>query len=208
MIAVRNRLEGREMVDLSKISRADVLRGLTSEDLTELGAIAAVQEFERRDRLFERGAEATTLYLATSGRYALTVELRSFDGQVEMAVEELGALDAFGWSSLVAPRTSIYSGYCTEDGAAVAFPRQELEALMTSNRRLGEELLRNLNELIGNRLRVLQQLWLEEVSQSSARVQHWSHSELSTQWATAMSPSGSRSVGLWRRRTSHSSTDV
>ncbi|MBW2286952.1 MAG: cyclic nucleotide-binding domain-containing protein [Deltaproteobacteria bacterium] len=174
------------MLDLSSIENADVLRGLTREDLAELGTIASEQEFKRKDRLFKRGEVANSLYIATRGRFALTVDVRSFDGNVEMAVEEQGALDAFGWSSLVEPRTSIYSGYCTEDGAAVEFPRESLNALMTSNRRLGEELLRNLNELIGNRVRVLQQLWLDEVSRSTARVLHWSHSELTTQWSIAM----------------------
>lgn len=196
------------MTDMTPIADAPLLRGLTKDDLTELGRIADAQTFERRDCLFRRGDEATTLYLATRGSFALTVELRAFDGHTEMAVEEMGALDAFGWSSLVPPRTSIYTGYCTEDGAAIVLPNKALEALMISNRRLGEELLRNLNELIGNRVRVLQQLWVDEVSRSSARVQHWSHSELTTQWATAMTPSGSRGLGRWRRRQSHFGSDV
>ena len=174
------------MLDLSSIGNADVLRGLTQEDLAELGSIANEQEFERKDLLFERGEAAENFYIATRGQFALTVNLRLFDRHVEMAVEEKGERDAFGWSSLVEPRTSIYSGYCTEDGAAVVLPREQLESLMVSNRRLGEEFLHNLNELIGTRVRVLQQLWLDEVSQSTARVLHWSHSELSTQWSTAM----------------------
>jgi CRP-like cAMP-binding protein len=174
------------MLDLSAIGNADILRGLTAEDLVQLGTIASEREFKRKDRLFERGEEAKEFYIATQGRFALTVAVRLFDRDIEMAVEEVGMPDAFGWSSLVEPRTSIYSGYCTEDGAAVVFPRQQLEALMLSNRRLGEEFLRNLNELIGTRVRVLQQLWLDEVSQSTARVVHWAHSELTEHWATAM----------------------
>jgi CRP-like cAMP-binding protein len=191
------------MVDLSTIANADVLHGLTSEDLAELGAIANTQEFERRDRLFKRGDRAETFYIATSGKFALTVDLRYFDGHVEMAVEDKAPLDAFGWSSLVEPRTSIYSGYCTEDGAVVAFPREPLEALMTNNRRLGEELLHNLNTLIGTRARALQQLWLDEVSQSTSRVLHWSHTELTTQWATAMGSSDAHPVTGWIRRHTH-----
>jgi len=191
------------MVDLSTIASAEALRGLTTDDLAELGAIASTQEFERRDRLFKRGDEAETFYIATRGRFSLTVDLRFFDGHVEMAVEEKAALDAFGWSSLVEPRTSIYSGYCMEDGAVVAFPRKPLEALMTSNRSLGEELMHNLNALIGARARALQQLWIDEVSQSTARVLHWSHTELSTQWATAMSPPNANRATGWIRRHTH-----
>jgi|GEM_PF-2667721 len=178
------------MSDLSSIAKADMLRGLTPEDLAELGTIAQEHQFKRKDRLFERGEEAQNFYIATRGEFSLTVAVRLFDNEVEMAVEEKGALDAFGWSSLVEPRTSIYSGYCTEDGAAVVFPRKQLEALMTSNRRLGEEFLHNLTELVGTRVRVLQQLWLDEVSQSTARVLHWSHSERTAHWASVMKQPG------------------
>lgn len=174
------------MLAMSSIGNAAVLRGLEQEDLAELIGIATEREFRRKDRLFERGQAAKCLYIATRGRFALTVAVRLFDDFLEMAVEEKGALDAFGWSSLVEPHTSIYSGYCIEDGAAVEIPREPLEALMARNRRLGEELLRNLNELIGTRVRVLQQLWLDEVSQSTARVVHWSHSSVTTHWASAM----------------------
>lgn len=188
------------MVDLSSIAEADILRGLTKEDLVELGAIACEQEFARRDCLFKRGEEAKTFYIATRGRFALTVAIRYFDRDAEMAIEEKDALDAFGWSSLVTPRTSIYSGYCMEDGAAVAFARDPLEALMTTHPDLGTKLLHNLNELIGARVRVLQNLWLDEVSQSMARVQHWTHTELTTQWSAAMKDPSSRPVLHWIRR--------
>lgn len=191
------------MVDLSSIAKADVLRELTREDLVELGAVGDEQEFQRRDYLFKRGEAAKTFYIATRGRFALTVALRLFDRYVEMAVEEKGALDAFGWSSLVEPRTSIYSGYCIEDGAAVAFPRDRLEALMTTNSRVGAKLLHNINELIGSRVRVLQNLWLDEVEQSMARVQHWTHTDLTTRWSAAMKEPSSRPVLRWFRRTKH-----
>ena len=191
------------MVDLSSIARADVLRELTREDLVELGAVGDEQEFQRRDYLFKRGEGAKTFYIATRGRFALTVALRLFDRYVEMAVEEKGALDAFGWSSLVEPRTSIYSGYCIEDGAAVAFPRDRLEALMTTNSRVGAKLLHNINELIGSRVRVLQNLWLDEVEQSMARVQHWTHTDLTTRWSAAMTEPSSRPVRRWFRRITH-----
>jgi CRP-like cAMP-binding protein len=192
------------MIDLSSIEQADVLRGLSKPDLAGLGAIASEEEFQRRDCLFERGQDAKTFYIATRGRFALVVPLRVLDRQESLAVEEKGALDAFGWSSLVKPRTSIYSCYCIEDGAAVAFPREELAALMRSNSRLGEEFLHSLNNLIGARVRVLQELWLDEVSQSMGRVQHWTHTDLSVQFSGAMTDPGSRGgVQSWIRKHMH-----
>ncbi len=179
------------MVDLSSIEKAEVLQGLAVADLADLGKIASEQEFQSGDRLFVRGEEANVLYIATRGRFALTVELRCFDGHEEVAIEEPKVLDAFGWSSLVAPHTSIYSGYCSEDGAVVAFPREQLEALMNANRHLGAELMHNLNQLIGGRVRALQKLWLDEVSQSMTRVKRLINSEGAVRWSAAMAGSHS-----------------
>lgn len=187
------------MFDLSSIEKADVLSGLTKEDVAELGTIAREQEYSPRDCLFERGKQADTFYIATRGRFALAVALRVFDDYTTMVVEEKEALDAFGWSSLVEPRTSIYSCFCIEAGTAIAFPRKQLEALMMSNRRLGEEFLHNLNELIGTRVRVMQELWLDEVSQSMARVQHWTHTELTNHLAAVMADPSSGRVRRWIR---------
>lgn len=189
-------------MDLSTLANAEILRGLTDEELAELGAIASEQDFERRDRLFTRGERAEAFYIATRGRFALTVSLRFFDSHTEIPIEELMPLDAFGWSSLVEPRTSIYSCYCLEDGAAVAFPTDRLEPLITTDWCLGAKLRRNLNELIGARVRVVQGLWLDEVSQSMSRMQHWFHTELTNRWSAAMTESGSSAnpVTHWFRR--------
>jgi len=75
---------------------------------------------------------------------------------------------------------------------------------MTTNSRLGEEFLHSLNNLIGARVRVLQELWLDEVSQSMARVQHWTHTDLSVQFSGAMTdPSSRGGVQSWIRKHMH-----
>jgi CRP-like cAMP-binding protein len=187
-------------MDLTSIESADILRELSKTDLGHLGEIAREEEFERGDCLFERGKEATTFYIATRGRFALTVGLRIFDDYSEMGIEELEALDAFGWSSLVEPRTSIYSCYCIEAGAAVTFAREPLETLMATHSDLGERLLHNLNRLIGARVRVMQDHWLDEVSLSMARVQHWTHTELTNRLSAARTEHGTHSPLRWFRR--------
>ncbi|MBW2713912.1 MAG: cyclic nucleotide-binding domain-containing protein [Deltaproteobacteria bacterium] len=194
------------MGDILSIEKADILRGLSKGDLAEISEIAEEQEFKCGERLFERGEEATTFYIATRGLFALTVELRVFDGTEEFALEEKGALDAFGWSALVEPRTSIYSGYCIEEGAVLAFSRKRLEALLMTNRRLGEEFQHNLNELIGTRARTLQEHWLEEISQSTARVRELSHTTVTAHWQAAMMGSQQPSpqpVRGWIRKHMH-----
>ena len=74
---------------------------------------------------------------------------------------------------------------------------------MTANPQLGEKLLHGLNNLIGARVRVLQELWLDEVSQSMARVQHWTQAELTAQFSSAMTEPSPRGVKSWIRRHMH-----
>ena len=112
----------------------------------------------------------------------LTVALRVLDGESELPIEELKPFDAFGWSALVEPHASIYSSWCTEGGEVVAFPGKELAERMAANPALGLVLSGNLNVLIGNRVRVLQKLWLEEVEQHMDRIRHWTRTEASRTW--------------------------
>jgi CRP-like cAMP-binding protein len=129
----------------------------------------------------------------------LTIQVRALDEPFEMPIEEKVAGEALGWSALVEPHRSIYSAYCTEDGSVVAFSRGDLEELLSSDPILGQHFLHNLNQLIGSRIRPLQQLWIEEIERSIERVEYWSHSKLSDEWADAVKPSRKR--GPLRRNT-------
>jgi CRP-like cAMP-binding protein len=184
------------MVDLARIRDARILEGLTASDLAALAAIAEREQVRRGERLFVRGEAAERFYIVENGGFALTVLLRALDDRVETVAEELGAGDAFGWSALVEPRRSIYSGYCTSDGTVVSFPGTALEALMATDEGLGFRLSVNLNRMIGTRVRVLQDLWIAEVEQSTSRVKFWSANEVSRRLTVAVHPP--RQHRTWR----------
>lgn len=176
------------MVDLSSIHEAAILNGFTEPDLEKLGAIAYEKETQKGEQLFSRGMNADTFYIVKQGRFSLTILLRVLDGETEAAIEEIVAGGALGWSALVEPHESIYSVYCTEDGSVVALPRGALEALMSSDEGLGHRFSRNLSELVGGRVRVIQDLLIQEIQQSMLRVSFWTHSKTSTDWQTAVRP--------------------
>ena len=184
------------MVDLAPIRDVRILEGLTDSDMAALAAIAERQQVRRGERLFVRGEVAERFYIVEDGGFALTVVLRALDDDVETAVEELGAGEAFGWSALVEPYRSIYSGYCTSDGTVVSFPGAALEALMATEPGLGFRLSINLQRLIGARVRVLQDLWIAEVEQSTSRVKFWSANDVSRRWMVAVQPP--RKHRTWR----------
>ena len=187
------------MADLSSIQHAVVFEGLGQTETRELESIARVEQAVKGGRLFRHGDAADTFYLVKDGRFALTIEMRALDDHFEIPIEEKVAGEALGWSALVEPHRSIYSAYCTQSGSVVAFSRGDLEELMSSDLNLGQRFWRNLNQLIGSRIRPLQQLWIEEVERSIARVNYWSHTKLSDEWADAIkSP---RKHNHWWRNT-------
>lgn len=174
------------MLDLSCIASAEILEGLSPSQLEKLGAIAFEQATLQGERLFARGEQAETFYIVKEGRYALTITLRALGADSEIAVEEKAPGEAFGWSALVEPHDSIYSGYCTEDGAVVTIPRSAMLELLDADDGLGRRFTANLTQLIGARARVLQDLWIEEVQRSMPRVRHWAEMDLSTRWLSAI----------------------
>jgi CRP-like cAMP-binding protein len=174
------------MIDFSSIREAAILNGLTERDLEKIGAIAHERETRKGDRLIARGMNADTFYIVKEGRFTLTILLRVLDGEVEAAIDEVGAGGALVWSALVAPHEAIYSVYCTEDGSVVALPGGDMEALMSSDDGFGHRIARNLSELVGSRVRALQDQWIEEIQQSMLRVSFWTHTKTSTDWESAI----------------------
>jgi CRP-like cAMP-binding protein len=174
------------MVDLSSVQNAAILEGLDPSHLGQLAAIANELNTRAGDRLFSRGQRADTFYIAKRGRFALALPLRVLGGQTDMAVEEKGSLDAFGWSSLVEPHESIYSAFCTFDGSVFTFPGSALKQLMATNDHLGQQLSANLNALIGARVRAVQDLWIDEVEHSISRVNYWTQNEMTNRLHSAV----------------------
>jgi CRP-like cAMP-binding protein len=176
------------MFDLSSLRGAAILQGLSESHLDQLGTIGREIEVQKGNRLISRGGDADQFYIVNRGRFALTITLRLFGERVEFAVDAKGAGDALGWSAVVAPNESIYSVYCMADGSVVAFPGEDLMKLVSEDAVLCHRFLCNLSELIGSRMRFLQDLWVAEVEKSTASVSYWTNSELTQAWLTAIKP--------------------
>lgn len=161
------------MFDLSAISNAPALQGLTSADLEKLSAVTSERAVARGDRLFGRGENADTFYIVKAGTIALTIPLRVGGEDIDTAIEEKSAGEALGWSALVEPYDSIYSAHCSADGSVIVLPRSAFLKLTAADPGLGYRFMTRLTALIGGRARVLQSLWVEEVEQSMSRVRYW-----------------------------------
>ncbi len=161
------------MYILSNLGSVPVFEGLNHSDLRALNEIAYERPCERGDRLITRGEYASHFFIIKEGRFVLTVMLSGGGRTVETTIEAKTSKEALGWSALVTPRNSIYSVYCVRPGHVIQFRRSDLEHLMSAKPALGYTLMRNITGLVGHRATVLQDLWLEEVEQSPARVKYW-----------------------------------
>lgn len=166
------------MYPLSSLGKIPVFEGLAASDLRALSEIAYERPCERGDRLIVRGELASHFFVIKEGRFVLTVMLSGAGRRVETTIETKTTNDALGWSALVAPRESIYSVYCVRPGRVIQFRRSDLEQIMSAKISLGYTLMRNMTALVGHRATVLQNLWLEEVEHSPARVKHWIQREV------------------------------
>jgi CRP-like cAMP-binding protein len=180
------------MIDLSTILNSPILNGLTPSDLEALGAIAREEKTVKGERLLNQGTDAKTLYVIQAGRFALTLAISAYGAEEEMVVEEKMAGDALGWSALVEPCVSVYSAYCTSDGSVAAFSVEELDQLMSSHPSFGHRFTANLAQLAGERVRVLQDLWVSEIEQTRERVNFWTGTEMSSRLVHAVDPGHER----------------
>ena len=181
------------MIDLSALGRSAMLEGLCDGDLHSLGEIALERAARKGERIISRGQEANALYLVRSGQFDLSVRLRTVNGAADCVIESQARGDSFGWSALVEPHRSIYFVDCAIDGEMIELPRLPLEALLETDSELGFRLMRNVCQLVGSRARVLQQYWIEEVQNSIARVEYWTHQPIFG------SRAGGREAGSGRR---------
>ena len=174
------------MADAEFLRSTPVLQGLDEDEFEQIAAIAQTREFRRGQRVFEREAEADAFYIIRRGHFALTLMLRALDQDVDLAIQELGVRDAFGWSALLRPHEWIYSVYCTDDGETICFPAEELRGLLVGHGGVGLTFASNVGELVSSRLRILQGLWIEEVQRSIERVSHWLNTDPSVHLRTAL----------------------
>jgi CRP-like cAMP-binding protein len=188
-MSLRNTITGigkQTMIDFSAIQNTAILKGLDQSELDQLAAIADERETQKGERLFTQGESADTFFIAKRGSFGLTLSVRVYDEWDEFVVEEKGALNAFGWSCLVEPKTSIYSAYCISDGAVVTLPGQALQQLIETHEHLGQRISSNLNELIGERVRTVQSLWISELENSRARIDFWTHTDMTNRLRKAI----------------------
>lgn len=130
--------------DTTELSEQPLLAGLTPEELTDLASIGTIRHYRSGEKIISAGDAATSLFFLRSGAVHVTLP----DG-VRLATLTAGM--PFGEMALL---ESHRSADVTSDMAATAWemPLRDFERFRKQHPRAGEAIMRNLAQILADRL--------------------------------------------------------
>jgi glutaminase len=130
--------------ETTELSEQPLLAGLTPEELTDLASIATVRHYRAGEKIIAAGDPAASLFFLGSGAVHVTLP----DG-IRLATLTAGM--AFGEMALLEPHRS---ADVLADMAATAYeiPLRDFERLRKQHPRASERIMRNLAQLLADRL--------------------------------------------------------
>jgi glutaminase len=130
--------------ETTELAEQPLLAGLTEEELADLTAVGTIRTYLSGEKIVTAGAPAASLFFLRSGAVHITLR----DG-IRLATLTAGM--AFGEMALLEP---VRSADVFADVAASAFevPIREFERFRKQHPRAGERIMRNLAQLLADRL--------------------------------------------------------
>jgi CRP-like cAMP-binding protein len=141
----------------------DLLTGLPPEDVTAILALGAPIVLSAGDVLFELGGDAECLYVIRRGRIALTLPMQVGGRDEDIVFEEHVPGQTLGWSALVPPHRFTLKAAAPLTTEVLAIRRSDLLAYFAAHPNVGYIVGLNIAAIIGQRLQVLQAMWLREI---------------------------------------------
>jgi CRP-like cAMP-binding protein len=146
------------MISLDFLEKVTCFSCLNDGQLKMVEERAEIAEFDRGDKIFAHGSDATHVWIVVEG----DVELRSEapDGAqatVEPAVSFMAEANAFGWTCFVPPYKYQLSGYCSSRHCKlIKFDREDLTELFEKDPVIGLEVMSYLMGAVGQQFEQLQ----------------------------------------------------
>ncbi|HSL23960.1 MAG TPA: cyclic nucleotide-binding domain-containing protein [Vicinamibacterales bacterium] len=143
--------------------RTELLQGLRDEEALAIIGLGSRSTLAQGEVLFRLGTDADRLFVIERGRVALTLPMHVLDREQNVLVEERGAGQTLGWSALTPPHRFTLTATALVETEAVALPRTALFRYFDENPEVGYVVARNVASIIGQRLEVIQAMWLREM---------------------------------------------
>ena len=133
-----------DFFETTELSEQPLLAGLTDEELADLASLCTISTYQPGERIIATGDPATSLFFLRSGVVHVTLP----DG-IRLATLTAGM--PFGEMALLEPRRS---ADVLADMSATAYevPLRDFERFRAQHPRAGERIMRNLAQLLADRL--------------------------------------------------------
>jgi len=133
-----------DFLEATELSEQSLLAGLTDEELTDLASLSEIRTYQTGERIIASGDVASSLFFLRSGVVHVTLP----DG-IRLATLTAGM--PFGEMALLEPRRS---ADVVADMSATAYeiPLRDFERFRKQHPRAGERIMRNLAQLLADRL--------------------------------------------------------
>ncbi len=154
------------------LERCNLFADLDTEQVARVAGLAQPRHVNQGEYFILLGDQGKEMFVVVSGRIEVCLPL-SLEGQVQdVAVEELGPGDVFGWSAIVRPYRFTLSARAAQPSEVLALPRQALFRLFEEDKDLQAKVVMRVAETIGQRLLAFQALWVRELQRalSSGRI--------------------------------------
>ncbi|MGC9513165.1 MAG: cyclic nucleotide-binding domain-containing protein [Fidelibacterota bacterium] len=151
----------REEIMMEALSNVNIFRNLSRKELKEVLDLVYQRVYKKGDYIFKQGHPGNGMYIILKGTIQIIQEEVEGDTKKEEILVTLHSGDFLGEISLLdeAPRSA--SAYCTELTEVLGFFRGDLLDLLNRKPELGSKIVLNIARVLGERLRVTNQLLAE-----------------------------------------------
>ncbi len=138
------------MVPLDLLRTSEVFDGLSDDELAPIAKMSHQQTFRAGDLVFDENDEAKNLYVVTTGRVGILIDIgRGRQTGVDTIIPD----GSFGWSALVPPYFYTGAAKCLEATQVLVVPGEELRGLCLDNCRICHTIMERLASIISARLK-------------------------------------------------------
>ena len=143
--------------------RPHLLAGLTDDQAEEVAALGSGKTLAAGEVLFDLGDAAGSLFVLEAGRVALSLPMKVQGTEKDVLIEERIPGEAFGWSALVPPHRFTLKASASMESEVLMLPRAALLDHFAARPEVGYAVTRDVATIVGQRLQVLQAMWLREM---------------------------------------------
>ncbi len=144
-------------------TKSELFDGLSGQDMDLVMALGVRAVVPSGSVLFNLGDRADRIFVIERGRVALTLPIQVLDHSEDVLLEERVPGQAVGWSALIPPHHFTLKGVAVFETELLAFSRTALADHFAAHPAVGHTIMRNVAATVGQRLQVVQTMWLREM---------------------------------------------